>query len=81
MNIKNYIKNRLRYILREKYPSIYRPDSKPYISGDTLRKFSDHIFDETTSIIPENIPYFSHFDSCDMLPDEQTSHCQKNFDE
>ncbi len=55
MKIKNYIKKRFKYILREKYPSIYRPDSRPYISGDTLRKFSDHVFDETRSVIPENI--------------------------
>ena len=26
---------------------LYRPSSYPYLSGDTLRKFSHHIFDET----------------------------------
>ena len=36
--------NRYRLFIN---PRIYRPSSKPFISGDTFRKISDHIFDET----------------------------------
>ena len=31
-------------------PRIYRPSSKPFISGDSFRKISDHIFDETKTL-------------------------------
>jgi len=34
----------------ERFPNIFRPSSIPYISGDTFRNFSDHIFDECNSI-------------------------------
>jgi len=33
-------------------PKLYRPSSKPFISGDTFRKMADHIFDETKTIKP-----------------------------
>lgn len=39
----------------ERFPSIYRPTSKPYVSGDTFRKFADFIFDETTSFDPQQV--------------------------
>ena len=55
----NYIKKPFRFIFYRskagfidftvnKYPNIYRPSSYPYISGDTLRKFSNHRYDETS---------------------------------
>ena len=31
-------------------PKLYRPTSKPFISGDTFRKMADHIFDETKTL-------------------------------
>ncbi len=37
------------------FPGVYRPSSKPYISGDTFRKMADHIFDETTGFKPEEV--------------------------
>jgi len=56
--IKNIIKKskiRFFWITLERFPNLYRPSSKPYLSGDTLRNFSDHIFDESKSIDPKNI--------------------------
>jgi len=31
-----------------KYTNLFRPSSYPYLTGDTLRKFCDHIYDETS---------------------------------
>lgn len=31
-------------------PKLYRPSSKPFISGDTFRNMADHIFDETKTL-------------------------------
>lgn len=56
--IKNIIKKskiRFFWITLERFPNLFRPSSKPYLSGDTLRNFSDHIFDESKSIDPKNI--------------------------
>lgn len=36
-------------------PRFYRPTSKPFISGDSLRKMSDHIFDETKTLNPNKV--------------------------
>jgi hypothetical protein len=43
----------------ERFPSIYRPSSKPYISGDTFRKVADFIFDETATFNPQQINHGS----------------------
>jgi len=51
--IKNFflkIKNKLKRYLLFVNPKLYRPSSKPLISGDTFRKIADHIFDETQSL-------------------------------
>ena len=56
--IKNIIKKsqiRFFWITLERFPNLFRPSSKPYLSGDTLRNFSDHIFDESKTIEPKNI--------------------------
>ena len=46
----NKISNRfVRYRLYEN-PKFYRPSSKPFISGDSFRKISNHIFDETMTL-------------------------------
>ena len=37
------------------YPNLYRPSSKPFISGDTFRQYSNHIFDETQGFKPKKI--------------------------
>ena len=51
MNIVKYQMRKLRrkitYYNLNIYPDLYRPTSKPFISGDTFRDYSDHIFDET----------------------------------
>ncbi len=44
------IKRKFLYFTLNVNPNIYRPTSDPYISGDSLRKFSDHVFDETKTI-------------------------------
>jgi hypothetical protein len=44
------IKIRFFWITLERFPNLFRPNSKPYISGDTFRKVSDHVFDESNSI-------------------------------
>ncbi len=59
ININKYYVNKLRqkltYYNINVYPNIYRPSSKPYISGDTFRKNANHIFDETKVLNPQNI--------------------------
>ena len=55
MKLKQHLRKRFMYYTTEKYPSLYRPISKPYLSGDTLRKFSNHIFDESQSIDPKKV--------------------------
>ena len=51
---KNYFKVKRRVInyLLHKFTFIYRPSSRPYISGDTFRKISDHIYDESKKMNP-----------------------------
>jgi len=36
-------------------PSFLRISSSPYVSGDTFRNYSDHVFDETRSINPKKV--------------------------
>ncbi len=52
MKIKTIKKLKIRFfwLTLERFPNIFRPSSKPYTSGDTLRKMSDHIFDESKNI-------------------------------
>ena len=52
MKIKTIKKLKIRFfwLTLERFPNIFRPSSKPYISGDTLRNMSDHIFDESKNI-------------------------------
>ena len=47
------LKIRFFWLTLERFPSLFRPSSKPFVSGDTFRKFSDHIFDETKSLNPK----------------------------
>jgi len=55
VGLKNKILNKLRYQTLQVYPGIFRPQSKPFISGDTFRKHADHIFDETGTLNPKNV--------------------------
>ncbi len=43
------------WITLERFPNLYRPSSKPYLSGDSLRKISDHVFDESKTFNPINV--------------------------
>lgn len=53
--MKNKLKKYFYYFTFEKYPNLYRPSSKPYISGDTFRNVSNHIFDESKSFNPKDV--------------------------
>ena len=53
--IKNKLGNQFRRITIDRYPFIFRPSSKPFLSGDSLRVFSNHIFDETKSFDPNKV--------------------------
>ena len=53
--IKNRLGNQFRRITIDRYPFIFRPSSKPFLSGDSLRAFSDHIFDESKSFNPNKV--------------------------
>lgn len=59
MGLNNKIKKRVlkqfRFQTQQVYPGIFRPHSKPFISGDTFRNHCDHIFDETTTLNPEKV--------------------------
>mgnify|MGYP006108956385 CR=1 FL=1 len=48
--LKIYRKLRMQFFVK-------RLSSYPYISGDTFKQFSDHIFDEVTSLNPENVKH------------------------
>lgn len=51
-NIKNKLGNQFRRVTVDRYPFLYRPSSKPFLTGDSLRFFSDHVFDESKSFNP-----------------------------
>ncbi len=54
-NMKTFLRKEFNKFTVERFPNIYRPDSLPFISGDTFRKFSHHIFDETQSFNPKKV--------------------------
>ena len=49
------VKRKITYYNINVFPRIYRPSSRPYISGDSFRKMANHIFDETTGFKPEEV--------------------------
>ena len=51
MRLKNKILSTFRHQTLQVHPGIFRPASKPYITGDTFRKNADHIFDETQTLL------------------------------
>tara|TARA_X000000368_G_scaffold418527_1_gene418580 strand:- start:256 stop:1113 length:858 start_codon:yes stop_codon:yes gene_type:complete len=53
--MKTFLRKEFNKFTVERFPNIYRPDSLPFISGDTFRKFSHHIFDETQSFNPKKV--------------------------
>ena len=55
MYLKNRILKQFREITQHSHPGLFRPHSKPFLTGDTLRKYSDHIFDETGTFNPKRV--------------------------
>ena len=55
MSIKNRLKNIFLGRTLSKYNGLYRPSSLPFLSGDTLRNYADHIYDETKKLNPKNV--------------------------
>ncbi len=53
--LKKRIINDINKTLISSKPGLFRPSSYPYLTGDSLRNFSDHIFDETTSFDPASV--------------------------
>jgi hypothetical protein len=43
------------WITLERFPNLFRPSSKPYLSGDSLRKISNHVFDESKTFNPREV--------------------------
>lgn len=52
---KTFYVNKFKKFTLQKHPGIYRPSSLPFISGDTLRAYSDHVFDESKTLKPERV--------------------------
>ena len=52
---KKDLYQRLTYYSLNKNPSFLRLSSYPLTSGDTFRKYADHIFDETKTINPKKV--------------------------
>ena len=52
--LKN-LQRKLSYYSINQNPSFLRLSSKPFISGDTFRNYSDHIFDETRTLRPKKV--------------------------
>ena len=53
--IVKYFKIKFFWITLERFPNLFRPSSKPFISGDTFRNFSDHVFDESNNIDTQKV--------------------------
>ena len=53
--IKYKLGNQFRRITIDRYPYLFRPSSKPFLSGDSLRLFSNHVFDESKSFNPRKV--------------------------
>jgi len=55
MSLITSLKNRVKKFTIDRHPNIFRPSSKPYLSGDSLRKYANFIFDETQSFNPNDV--------------------------
>jgi hypothetical protein len=49
------LKLKFFWITLERFPNMFRPSSKPYITGDTVRNYCDYIFDECNTFNPLKI--------------------------
>jgi len=50
-----FLKIKFFMLTLERFPKLFRPSSSPWISGDTFRNISNHIFDETTTFNPRKV--------------------------
>lgn len=53
--IEKKLKQYFFWITLERFPNLFRPSSKPFLSGDSLRKISDHVFDESKTFNPIDV--------------------------
>lgn len=51
----NSLKIKFFWLTLERFPDLFRPSTKPYISGDTIRNYCDYIFDECKTFDPSKI--------------------------
>ena len=49
------VKRKIINFLIKRLTFLYRPSSEPYISGDTFRKISDHVYDESKTFLPNKV--------------------------
>lgn len=68
----------------DRYVHLFRPSSYPYLSGDTLRKFSDHIYDETSKkkeykINDGDVVFVNSEYLCDFLKYVNIKHSKTKF--
>lgn len=54
-NLVGNVQALFNYLTISKFPGIFRPGSSPFLTGDTLRNYSDHIYDETGIFNPSNV--------------------------
>lgn len=54
-SIENKLKLYFFWVTLERFPNLFRPSSKPYISGDSFRNIADHIFDESKTLNPKKV--------------------------
>lgn len=50
-----YFKLKFFQLTLERFPNLFRPSSKPYISGDTFRNMSNFVFDESSNFNPDKV--------------------------
>ena len=55
LKIEKKLKQYFFWITLERFPNLFRPSSKPFLSGDSLRKVSDHVFDESQTFNPRTV--------------------------
>ena len=79
LKIKKLFRLSYNFIFIHRFPKFMRFSSYPYLTGDTLRKFSDHIYDETKTFSPEKVAINDLvFVKSDML-DEYFNSVHKNI--
>ena len=68
------------WITLERFPNLFRPSSKPYLSGDSLRKISDHVFDESKTFNPKEVSQNDIVFLSGNLIDIYFKHCHTKID-